>query len=551
MASPHPHRTQLQLSGSSTRPLAHPQPHAATPTVVLTGGSWRAAPSMGPILEGIKRRLLGTSRSQRGLEAPQPAPPPLQPPAPDAPRRNPGAAALPSPTPRRVALGGLGQQLDALQRLQQQFAELLQHHQSATKALGRDGLARLAARWPLPEDAAAPAAASQPAQPDAKALRRPGKAKQRARARKEPWVDTWLPPAGEEAAAAAPGAATEPGAAPLEAEASAFAASPAPAAARQAKLAQLKQRQARRSAEGSPGAGGRLLGAEASEGPLLLQEAGSQWAGAHWRRSSEGSDAQGLRSAQPDLADQLTPQVLAAAAQRSRPPSQQASEASWRSNAPRSSMLGSSRRTTMRSSSQGSDLGLPPADWGALAPAPAGGEQARTPPPVPVASGRSSQQEGAVELDAGSHTLRPDAQPPASTARPSLLLPRLSGGGVSPDVLSLRESAALVRRGSHAGRPPLPPKRRAQSVQESEAAEAGGSLAVLPLADEAGTAAASSPAAELSDGARRLAALRRRRQPGWQSDFGVAVPGWRYSPVRRPCRGGGLGHSLPAVISMS
>jgi hypothetical protein len=523
---------------------------------------------MGVILENIKRRLLGTTRPRAAAErsggdgggggssgseearalvqaaSPQPALPTQWP---AALQRSPAAtAALALVSPRHVTLGGLPGELAALE---QRFAALPRH-----RSFSKEQLQRCLAAKPNPGPQAAAKAAGRSPRRLAKGVKRP--APIRPQLRKQTSGRSTGIAAAAAAAVMAPPAATA--AAPA---AAALQSPPSPADTKLSRLANLWQQQTRRPAGGgldaSPGAAS-LLEWEASEPPAaggLLHEA-SNWTVAHTQSAEAELEAgkfagqDGWHSArqqeQQQLAAMMTPQVVAAAAEHAQPAyswldsgrhnreQQQhrigagAGGSSARRGS-RSSSSSSSKSSTWRSS----DLLLPPllegGQWER--------EVHRATPPA----------------------ARPAAAAVSPPARSPLPIQRLSWSGLPADLLSLRESASLARQGQP-GRPPLP-KRRAQSVQEP--AEAGRGMPngssgpqaqprMQPAATAAGAQAAAAeaghvdvllpaasasalPAAELSEGAKRLAALRRQRRTGWHSDFASSVPSWRYSQVGRRC----------------
>jgi hypothetical protein len=522
---------------------------------------------MGVILENIKRRLLGTTRPRAAAErsggggggreaawavvqaaSPQPALPAQWP---AALQHSPAAtAALALVSPRHVPLGGLPGELVALE---QQFAALPRHRSFSKEQLQRC----LAAKPPSGSQAAAKAAGRSPRRL-VKGVKRPAAVRPQLR-KQTSGRSTGI--------AAAAAAVLAPPAAPAAAAAAAGAALPTSHAdIKLSRLANLRQRQARRPAgggpEASPGAAS-LLDWEASEPPAagggLLQEA-STWTVAHTESAEAelevGTDGQhGWHSArqqqqQHQLAVMLTPQVVAAAAERAQAAQFQLDSGGHNREQQQHVDGGSvdgggstsrcSRKSCSSSSSRrSSDVHLPPMPAGV-------------------------QWEGEVSREAPP-TARPSAAAAPPPARsPPLPVQRLSRSELPADLLSLRESASLARQGQP-GRPPLP-KRRAQSVQEpaeagravpigssgpqaqpcmqhaaaaaaatAEGAEEAGQADVLPPAAGASAApaagASAAPAAELSEGTKRLAALRRQRRTGWHSDFASSVPGWRYSQV--------------------
>jgi hypothetical protein len=102
-------------------------------------------------------------------------------------------------------------------------------------------------------------------------------------------------------------------------------------------------------------------------------------------------------------------------------------------------------------------------------------------------------------------------------------------------MLSLRESASLLRKGQVLQR-----GRRAASMsgQESEHASTRASIAAGTLQAESAMATAGTRRQmqqtglqQLSQGTKRLAALRRQRRSQWLSDFSSGSPGWSTSQV--------------------
>lgn len=506
---------------------------------------------MGALLDGIRRRLLGTPRPTAAAppppaedEAPAAA---AEPPAELSPAA-PASCALPSPTPRRApiaGLPGLEQQLSALER---RWARL-PPQPVATKA----GVRAQLAAWTSQGSAASTAPVAVKSEPTIKAAAKPKRA---GRAARPPWVGAG-PPALPEQPAGAPWPARastlqgEPHAAINSAPSSADAATkPSPGS----KLAALKQRQARRSSEGgSPGLPGGGLGQVGGQTlPARQPWRSTSTSGgvddACWISGSEAAELCGEGDA--FLAQRLTPRVLAAAAQRAQPGSRRTTDASGASSRHRLSVHSSSSRRT----SSAAELGLTLAPWASPTPALAagGGEGTCTPPAVWAACSSSQEPplEGyaqrqwlgrmshsppaAAQVEQG-HSAPPlPAQPPGTLPPwPATLMQRLSRSEMPSDLLSLRDSAGLARRQSLAGRPPLPPKRRAQSVQETRGSEAGSPAepAMPSCASESLGAAGS---AEPGKGAKRLAVLhatRRQRSAGWLSDFSSAAPCWRASQV--------------------
>lgn len=514
---------------------------------------------MGALLLSIKRRLLGSTSGKREVPAAGEATAGAETLRPSASPPQPAPARLPLPTPRRVPLGGLAAELASLE---QRFAALPQH-QPASKEEVRARLAALqaspagkgSAALTPPPPAATKAGAKAP-QAGGRSPRRLGKGTRRPAAACKPWVDVVPPPA----------ASPEPPPAAAAANPPALAAQPS----KRSKLANLKQRQARRSAEGgawsSPGGGdgAGLLSPQASEGPEAAppRQQLSGWFsdGPVSVSETEGSElSEAPHSAGAFLRPRLTPHVLTAAARRastaSQPRSRLASEAggSDAGSRPRRTTSGSSGGRQSTSGDSGGELGLTLAPWAAQTDSqhgfmPAsqllarGSSSAGAPPELDMQaqqrwpSGRSA----VVAAGAEPQSAAPPSQPQGddAPARSGILMQRLSQAELPADLLSLRDSASLARRQSLSGRPPLPPRRRAQSLQESQAAGAG-------EAPAAGSAQQAAMHGAPSSGGQELVALSgedsgpvavpRRQRRGWLSDFAAAVPGWRPSQVGLIC----------------
>lgn len=507
---------------------------------------------MGALLLSIKRRLLGSSSGKREVPADATADADAEVPAPPGASTSPPAR-LPLPTPRRVPLGGLAAELSLLE---QRFAALPQHQptskegvrarlaalQSSPTAEGAAGSIGAASALPVAAAAAA-RVDGKPSKAGGSSPRRLAKGNRRPAAARKPWVDVAPPPA----ASPEPPALTA--AASVLSVASDIAAALAPPAHLHSKLANLKRRQARRSAEGgawaSPGGGEDLLSPQASEGP----EAAAQQQPSGWLSdrplSGSGTDgselSEGPHSARAFLLGRLTPRLLAAASRRastaSQPRSRLASEAGSNEGggrARRRSSEGSSRGRTSSSDGSG-ELGLTLSPWAA----PAASE------PTPQLPARHTSSAGALPdlgtqaqqrwpaawtpaaAGAEAQEATPPSQPPggSSPARSTTtLMQRLSQADLPADLLSLRDSASLARRQSLSGRPPLPPQRRAQSEQEAPLAQgAEEAPAAMPVGPGA---AGQDAAAGSNEGAERVAVPRRQRR-GWLSDFATTVPGWR------------------------
>lgn len=506
---------------------------------------------MGALLDSIKRRILRSNSKQEAAPRADAAPaaaPPRQSASPLPPS---SAASMTLASPRRIALGGLPDELAALQ---QRFAALPHHQSSSREALQT----RLAAAHAATAEAAAPEPNSRPDPRSPRRLVKGGKRPGAGRAaRRHSPASNSLP------AAEPPVAAAEPAVAAANAEElSESLAATAPgdhAAAQRSKLAHLKQRQARRSAEGQPEASPRVTSglpepetSSASTAALGADEPRRRWRWTDGHSTNGLTDTElsdGPHTAHMYRAAGITPRVMAAAAERAQPRARPASEAAATGQVRRTfdSTTVSSRRTSSRHG--GSDLGETLAPWAGVAstpplPAAAKSRSSTTEERLPELPSRAEWQragESSVRAEAAGEALvlpplevLPPAATTSSTRAFTPLMQELSHD-LPADLLSLRESASLAHRRSQAGRPPLPTIRQAQSAQAEEPAVMALPGDIPPVQPVKG-AAGSVHGAGVGDSAQRLAALRRQRHPGWHSDLISSVPSWLCSQV-----GGGVG----------
>ena len=378
--------------------------------------------------------------------------------------------------PRRVQLGGLPAQLAALEA---RFAQLPAHPTPSKAALQ----ARLAAHAKPAADAKPASGAKQPAgrspRRGPKTLRRPRSLRRQ----------------GSSNSAAAAAVAAVAQAQPQS-------------AGKLAKLAQLKQRQVRRSGDGASPAVASLAAAasrSASCNSPELELSSGAWTAPASRAGSTDAEA-GEAGGQPParqraLAVLVTPRLAAAAA------AAPAAAAAAQQPQPKAAAAASLQRSagsgfaagggSGRCSPRG-DLALTLAPW------------AERPRPAAAAA---AEQHAVPAVAAASPNHHHHATP----------LRRPSRAELPPDLLSLGDAVSLAR--------PVP-KRRALSVQEPAAAQQDAPAPPPPASHTATAAAAGEALTARSgehEGIKRLMEQRKHRKPGWQSDFAGAVPGWRYN----------------------
>lgn len=491
------------------------------------------------LLQTIKRRLLLGGRSRAAPEprqGAQPAAAPASPPQPTQPptswspqlqrveQASPGAQVLALATPRRILLGTLPAELAALE---QQYTALPAHRSPSKEQLHT---LLLAAKSPVLE-MAAPAPGGATGKQASRSPRRLAKATKRQgtrlQLRKQPSAAKSRMAVAEAVSAVAEEPAME---AAVAAEVGGGS-----AASKQSSIDRLRQHQAHASAGDQPGSNtansSQPAGAEAGTKPAQGQgqdsRAGFRGGERAQSTGAEQADQQEVGwggTQERPLAARLTPRVLAAAAQRVA--AQQQPDVVGRAGGGElgiSAEVAQQPRSASNSHSSG-DLGIALAPWAASGTPTGHGSDTRLPElPAQRLSG------GGLAEGRRSLATPPIGQPsPVSPAgRSPLLMQRPPRAQLPADMLSLRESASLVRLGQ-ATRQPLH-SRRARSVQEwapaQEEAPPASSSAALPVATLPSRATAmaadaaqqarppTQPASsELSQGAKRLAALRRQRR---------------------------------------